>query len=157
MTLRTLLLSTLFLAPALGWAAIADLTVPASAALATPAPAANGAAASVTTADGLQYTDLKVGSGPMPRQGQTVTVHYTGTFEDGRVFDSSRTRGTPFHFHIGLGEVIAGWDEGVATMQRGGHRVLHVPAALGYGARGAGDDIPPNTPLVFDIELLDIR
>ena len=111
----------------------------------------------VTVGDGLQYTDLKVGSGPFPHAGQTVIVHYVGTLEDGSKFDSSRDRGQPFSFVIGVGQVIQGWDEGVATMKRGGHRLLHVPALLGYGARGAGDAIPPNAPLVFDIELLDIR
>jgi peptidylprolyl isomerase len=97
-----------------------------------------------------------VGTGPSPRAGQTAVVHYTGTLTDGTKFDSSRDRNQPFNFRIGLGEVIKGWDEGVATMKVGGRRKLTVPPALGYGASGTGP-IPPNATLVFDVELLEVR
>ncbi|GAC1560625.1 MAG: FKBP-type peptidyl-prolyl cis-trans isomerase [Vulcanimicrobiaceae bacterium] len=106
--------------------------------------------------DGLSYVDLVVGRGPMPKNGQTVRVHYTGTLVDGKKFDSSRDRGTPFEFPLGEHQVIAGWDEGVATMRVGGRRKLTIPPALGYGDRGAGGVIPPGATLVFDIELLAI-
>ncbi|MGL5082613.1 MAG: FKBP-type peptidyl-prolyl cis-trans isomerase [Microcoleaceae cyanobacterium] len=110
----------------------------------------------VTTDSGLQYVDLQVGEGPSPQSGQTVVVHYTGTLEDGKKFDSSRDRNQPFQFKIGVGQVIQGWDEGVATMQVGGRRKLIIPAELGYGARGAGGVIPPNATLIFDVELLKV-
>lgn len=110
----------------------------------------------ITTASGLKYTDEAVGDGPSPQTGQKVKVHYTGTFPDGRKFDSSRDRGTPFEFTIGRGQVIKGWDEGVATMKVGGRRILTVPSELGYGARGAGGAIPPNATLLFDVELLGL-
>ncbi|NJK37036.1 MAG: FKBP-type peptidyl-prolyl cis-trans isomerase [Oscillatoriales cyanobacterium RM2_1_1] len=110
----------------------------------------------ITTDSGLQYVDLEVGDGASPQPGQTVVVHYTGTLEDGKKFDSSRDRNQPFQFKIGVGQVIKGWDEGVATMKIGGRRKLIVPAELGYGARGAGGVIPPNATLIFDVELLKI-
>jgi FKBP-type peptidyl-prolyl cis-trans isomerase len=110
----------------------------------------------VTTDSGLQYTDIVEGTGAMPQAGQRVTVHYTGTLEDGTKFDSSRDRGRPFTFQIGVGQVIKGWDEGVATMRVGGQRQLVIPAELGYGSRGAGGVIPPNATLLFDVELLRI-
>jgi peptidylprolyl isomerase len=109
-----------------------------------------------TTDSGLQYVDLKEGTGAMPQAGQRVTVHYTGTLEDGTKFDSSRDRGRPFTFQIGVGQVIKGWDEGVGTMRVGGQRKLVIPAELGYGSRGAGGVIPPNATLLFDVELLRI-
>jgi len=109
-----------------------------------------------TTDSGLQYVDLTEGPGAMPQAGQRVTVHYTGTLEDGTKFDSSRDRGRPFTFQIGVGQVIKGWDEGVATMRVGGQRKLVIPAELGYGSRGAGGVIPPNATLLFDVELLRI-
>ncbi len=111
----------------------------------------------VTLPDGLKYVDEAVGKGPLPRTGQTVTVHYVGTLRDGTKFDSSRDRGEPFSFPIGAARVIPAWDEGVATMRVGGRRKLIVPPALGYGATGAGDKIPPNATLIFDIELLKIE
>jgi peptidylprolyl isomerase len=110
----------------------------------------------MTTPSGLQYRDLEEGTGSTPQPGQNVTVHYTGTLEDGTKFDSSRDRGRPFQFRIGVGQVIKGWDEGVATMRVGGRRELVIPAELGYGARGAGGVIPPNATLVFDVELLKV-
>ncbi|BAC88782.1 FKBP-type peptidyl-prolyl cis-trans isomerase [Gloeobacter violaceus] len=110
-----------------------------------------------TTTSGLKYLDETVGNGASPQKGQRVTVHYTGTLEDGKKFDSSRDRGQPFSFTIGVGQVIQGWDEGVATMKVGGKRKLVVPANLGYGARGAGGVIPPNATLLFDVELLGVQ
>jgi peptidylprolyl isomerase len=110
----------------------------------------------VTTDSGLQYVDLVEGTGAMPQTGQTVQVHYTGTLEDGTKFDSSRDRNRPFSFRIGVGQVIRGWDEGVASMRVGGRRQLIIPPDLGYGARGAGGVIPPNATLIFDVELLRI-
>jgi peptidylprolyl isomerase len=109
-----------------------------------------------TTASGLQYEDEKVGTGASPQKGKRVTVHYTGTLTDGKKFDSSRDRGQPFQFTIGVGQVIKGWDEGVMSMKVGGKRKLKIPADLGYGARGAGGVIPPNAVLLFDVELLGV-
>ena len=110
-----------------------------------------------TTPSGLQYEDLKVGTGAAPQKGQTAIVHYTGTLADGKVFDSSKTRGEPFSFALGRGQVIKGWDEGVATMKVGGTRKLVIPPDLAYGARGAGGVIPPNATLTFEVELLEVR
>jgi len=123
-------------------------------------PGAKGktaAAKMVTTASGLKYTDLKVGSGPSPVKGKQVKVHYIGTLENGKKFDSSVDRNEPFSFVIGVGQVIAGWDEGVMGMKVGGKRKLVIPSNLGYGARGAGSDIPPNATLLFNVELLDVE
>jgi peptidylprolyl isomerase len=114
------------------------------------------AAKTVTTASGLKYTDVKVGKGASPVKGKQVKVHYTGTLENGKKFDSSVDRNEPFTFVIGVGQVIAGWDEGVMGMKVGGKRKLIIPSKLGYGARGAGADIPPNATLLFDVELLDV-
>jgi peptidylprolyl isomerase len=110
----------------------------------------------VTTDSGLQYREIVEGTGAMPQPGQRVTVHYTGTLEDGTQFDSSRDRGRPFSFKVGVGQVIKGWDEGVGSMRVGGRRQLVIPPDLGYGARGAGGVIPPNATLIFDVELLRI-
>lgn len=110
----------------------------------------------VTTPSGLKYVDLEEGTGATPEPGQTVTVHYTGTLENGKKFDSSRDRNQPFKFKIGQGQVIKGWDEGLSTMKVGGRRKLIIPAELGYGARGAGGVIPPNATLIFDVELLKV-
>src|ERR1700686_2838660 len=109
-----------------------------------------------TTASGLQYWDSGVGTGATAVSGATVKVHYTGWLTTGTKFDSSRDRGEPFSFSLGAGQVIKGWDEGVAGMKVGGKRQLRIPPDLGYGSRGAGGVIPPNATLVFDVELLDV-
>ena len=109
------------------------------------------------TADGLQYWDIKVGTGPGATAGQTVKVHYTGWLTNGKKFDSSVDRGEPFTFPLGGGQVIKGWDEGVAGMKVGGKRQLRIPPQLGYGDRGAGGVIPANATLIFDVELLGVR
>ncbi len=114
-----------------------------------------------TTTTGLQYVDLAVGEGLEAKGGETAVVHYTGWLskdgEKGRKFDSSVDRGEPFKFPLGGRRVIAGWDEGVKGMKIGGKRTLHIPPALGYGARGAGGVIPPNARLIFDVELLGLE
>ena len=110
-----------------------------------------------TTASGLQYKDITVGDGTEAKAGDNVSVHYTGWLTDGTKFDSSVDRGQPFSFNLGQGRVIAGWDEGVAGMKKGGKRVLVIPSNLGYGTSGAGNLIPPNATLIFEVELLDVQ
>src|SRR5437764_1235437 len=122
----------------------------------SPASSSGPAAREVTTADGLKYTDDVVGSGAEAKPGQTAVVHYTGWLTDGKKFDSSKDRGQPFPFKLGAGQVIKGWDEGVAGMKVGGKRTLVIPPELGYGPRGAGGVIPPNATLMFDVELLKV-
>ena len=115
------------------------------------------AGSEVTTASGLKYVDLVVGDGPSPQIGQTLSVHYTGTLLNGQKFDSSLDRGTPMEFQFGRTPMIKGWDEGLTTMKVGGKRKLTIPPVLGYGARGKPPDIPPNSTLVFEIDLLGIK
>ena len=105
----------------------------------------------------LLIEDLTVGNGDTATAGQSVSVHYTGWLTDGQKFDSSLDRNDPFEFRLGAGQVIPGWDQGVAGMQVGGKRKLTIPPELGYGSRGAGGVIPPNATLVFEVELLGIR
>jgi peptidylprolyl isomerase len=112
----------------------------------------------ITTGTGLKYQDVVVGKGPQPKTGDDLLVNYTGRFMNGKVFDSSLSPGrTPFELHVGRGEVIPGWDEGLATMHVGGKRKLIIPPNLAYGAAGAGGVIPPNATLTFDVELLKIK
>jgi peptidylprolyl isomerase len=112
----------------------------------------------VTLPSGIKYQDHVAGSGESPKKGQAVTVHYTGWLdvngEKGKKFDSSRDRGQPFTFKLGVGQVISGWDIGVSTMQVGGQRTLVLPPEHGYGQRGAGAAIPPGATLIFDVELI---
>jgi peptidylprolyl isomerase len=109
-----------------------------------------------TTASGLGYVDLVAGTGPQPKTGDSVRVHYTGWLENGKKFDSSHDRREPLVFAVGRGQVIKGWDEGVGSMKVGGKRKLVIPAGLGYGSQGAGGVIPPNATLIFEVELLGI-
>jgi len=110
-----------------------------------------------TTESGLQYADLVEGTGDQPKTGQIAEVHYSGWLTDGRLFDSSKKRGNTFRFKVGVGQVIRGGDEGVASMHVGGKRVLVLPPELAYGERGAGGVIPPNATLVFEVELLGVH
>jgi peptidylprolyl isomerase len=150
MIFRSLLSAALAAALAGGVALVASTTA-----------TAQTAGKTVTTQTGLQITDIKIGTGAMPKTGQTCVMHYTGWLYEngakGKKFDSSVDRGEPFEFPIGTRRVIAGWDEGVATMKVGGKRTLIIPPALGYGARGAGGVIPPNATLIFEVELLDVK
>ena len=114
-------------------------------------------AAEVTMPSGLKYTDIVEGTGATPQRGQMVTVNYTGTLENGTKFDSSYDRGKPYEFRIGTGAVIKGWDEGLMSMKVGGKRKLVIPSALGYGLRGSPPNIPPNSTLLFDVELLGVK
>jgi peptidylprolyl isomerase len=143
-------LRTIALAAALAVAAVGSSTA-----------AMAQAGKTMTTPSGLQITDSKVGTGATPKTGQTCVMHYTGWLyvngAKGQKFDSSLDRGQPFEFPIGVRRVIAGWDEGVATMKVGGKRTLIIPPELGYGARGAGGVIPPNATLIFEVELLDVK
>jgi len=120
-----------------------------------------GAMSMTATGTGLSYEDTQAGTGESPSSGQTCVMHYTGWLwvdgKKGAKFDSSLDRGRPFSFSIGRGQVIKGWDEGVASMQVGGKRTLLIPPELGYGARGAGGVIPPNATLLFEVELLELR
>ena len=139
-----------------------------SAATNTPtdeSPATTGAATPIesepvdvmTTASGLQYIELRTGSGPKPQPGEIVSVHYTGKLADGTVFDSSYDRNEPIRFALGTGRVIPGWDEGIGLMNKGGQATLIIPPGLAYGEAGAGGVIPPNATLTFDVELVDVK
>jgi FKBP-type peptidyl-prolyl cis-trans isomerase len=135
---------------------------PAQTPQATPAAAAEDTprktdATPISNPSGLQYIDFKVGDGATPQKGEIAIVHYTGWLADGKKIDSSRNHGKPFGFKVGMGQVIKGWDEGVASMRVGGIRRLLIPPQLGYGEQGVGKVIPPNAQLTFDIELLRIK
>lgn len=125
---------------------------------ATPQAAPEGSNMSQTTkVEKLIIEDVTVGTGAEAKSGQTVVVHYTGTLMDGTKFDSSKDRGQPFSFRLGAGEVIKGWDQGVAGMKVGGFRKLTIPSDMAYGSRGAGGVIPGNADLKFDVELLEVK
>jgi peptidylprolyl isomerase len=111
----------------------------------------------VITDSGLQYTEVVAGDGPQPQPGDVVSVHYTGTLQDGTVFDSSYERGEPIRFPLGSGMVIPGWEEGIAMMNEGGQAILVIPPEIGYGAQGAGNVIPPNATIIFDVELVGVQ
>jgi peptidylprolyl isomerase len=150
-TLRTIAIMP---AMALALAAVMSVAAPAAALAQTKGK-------TMTTPSGLQIIDTQEGTGPSPKPGQTCVMHYTGWLyengQKGKKFDSSVDRNEPFEFPIGMKRVIAGWDEGVATMKVGGKRTLIIPPQLGYGARGAGGVIPPNATLMFDVELLAVK
>lgn len=120
-----------------------------------------GAPQMMTMASGLKFTDTVAGTGAYPKQGQVCVMHYTGWLSEngnkGKKFDSSLDRGEPFEFELGTGQVIKGWDEGVATMKVGGKRTMILPSHLAYGERGAGGVIPPNATLIFEVELLAVK
>jgi FKBP-type peptidyl-prolyl cis-trans isomerase len=109
------------------------------------------------TNSGLEYIETLAGTGAQAAAGKTVSVHYTGKLTNGKVFDSSLTRGTPIEFKLGAGRVIKGWDEGIALMKVGGKATLTIPPELGYGERGAGGVIPPNATLIFEVELVSVK
>lgn len=119
-----------------------------------PPPPAAESPETITLPSGLRYYDVRVGPGAAPLGGQTVTVHYTGWLTDGTQFDSSRDRKDPFSFTLGAGQVIRGWDEGIATMRIGGQRTLIIPPHLAYGSAGSPPRIPPDATLLFDVTLL---
>ncbi|MET0625476.1 MAG: FKBP-type peptidyl-prolyl cis-trans isomerase [Pyrinomonadaceae bacterium] len=137
-------------------AAVVILALVAAGAAYMFAPGAGRGGAAVTTPSGLKYTDVVVGDGPSPRPGQTAVVHYTGTLVTGEKFDSSRDRGQPYSFVFGQTPMIKGWDEGISTMKAGGRRRLEVPPALGYGPVPR-PQIPANSTLLFDVELLEVK
>jgi FKBP-type peptidyl-prolyl cis-trans isomerase len=137
----------------LGLFALAGCSSPPGATQSQP----GGSATEFTMNDGLKYTDEQVGTGAVATSGRTAVVHYTGWLLDGTKFDSSVDRNQPFSFPLGAGQVIKGWDEGVQGMKVGGKRTLIIPPALGYGARGAGNVIPPNATLKFEVQLLDVK
>lgn len=149
-------------APAPTAAPTAPPAIPTAAATVAPTASSAGAAGSeenvVTTASGLQYIEITPGSGASPKKGDVVSVHYRGTLDNGKVFDSSYERGQPIQFALGRGMVIPGWDEGIAMMHKGGKAKLIIPPSLAYGAQGAGNGvIPPNATLTFEVELVDVQ
>ena len=111
----------------------------------------------ITTPSGLTYLITKKGTGRQPKAGETVIIHYTGMLTNGVKFDSSRDRGEPLSFELGVGRVIKGWDEGIAKLRIGDHAILVIPSSLAYGSRGAGGVIPPDSTLIFVVEVVDIK
>ena len=123
-----------------------------------PRPSSTGAStAAITTPSGLTYLITKKGTGRLPKTGETVVIHYTGMLTNGVKFDSSRDRGEPLSFELGAGRVIKGWDEGVAKLRIGDHAILVIPSNLAYGSRGAGGVIPPDSTLIFVVEVVDVK
>ena len=122
-----------------------------------PVPIAAPRPAAITTPSGLIYLITKKGTGRLPLKGETVVIHYTGTLTNGVKFDSSRDSDQPFAFKLGVGQVIKGWDEGVAKLRVGDQAILVIPSTLGYGAKGAGDAIPPDSTLIFIVEVVDVK
>ncbi len=133
------------------------LAVPSSVLLASRSLATQAQGAAAVVAPGVQKEVLKQGTGEQARDGKKAVVHYTGSLTSGKVFDSSRTRGTPFQFTVGAGEVIKGWDVGVASMRVGEVAKFTLEPNMGYGSRGAGGIIPPNAVLIFEVELLELK
>ena len=121
----------------------------------TPRPLSTAGA--ITTPSGLTYLITKKGTGRQPQKGETVIIHYTGMLTNGVKFDSSRDRGEPLSFELGVGRVIKGWDEGIAKLRIGDHAILVIPSNLAYGSRGAGDVIPPDSTLIFVVEVVDVK
>ena len=120
----------------------------------TPRPSSSAA---ITTPSGLTYLITKKGTGRQPKTGETVVIHYTGMLTNGVKFDSSRDRGEPLSFELGAGRVIKGWDEGIAKLRVGDHAILVIPSNLAYGSRGAGGVIPPDSTLIFVVEVVDVK
>jgi peptidylprolyl isomerase len=149
--------ATLILLLILSVALVAQTKKPAKGSAKTPDGPTAVTGKPITTSSGLQYWEIKKGTGKLAEKGKKVSVHYTGWLTDGKEFDSSRDSGEPIQFDLGTGQVIKGWDEGIAGMKVGGKRQLRIPPALGYGARGAGSAIPPNATLVFDVELMGVK
>jgi FKBP-type peptidyl-prolyl cis-trans isomerase len=158
MKLRFALVFTLFavLGLASGCGSSDKPSAPSTPSTSSPSSPLKVAGQPTTTPSGLQYWDIVVGTGATAVPGKMVKVHYSGFLTTGKKFDSSRDRGEPFIFPLGEGQVIKGWDEGVAGMKVGGQRQLRIPPQLGYGSEGAGDAIPPNATLIFDVELLEV-
>jgi peptidylprolyl isomerase len=132
-------------------------TVPAATRTTAPVATPLDPDKTITTDSGLQYTEVVAGDGPQPQPGDVVTVHYTGKLQDDTVFDSSYSRNEPIRFALGMGMVIPGWDEGIGLMREGGQAILVIPPGLAYGERGAGDVIPPNATLIFDVQLISVE
>jgi len=152
-----LLKAAMILVLVLSIALIAQTKKPAKGSAKTPDGPTAVTGKPTTTPSGLEYWEIKKGTGKLAEKGKKVSVHYTGWLTDGKEFDSSRDSGEPIQFDLGTGQVIKGWDEGIAGMKVGGKRQLRIPPALGYGARGAGSAIPPNATLVFDVELMGVK
>jgi len=149
--------ATVILLLTLSIALLAQTKKPAKGPAKTPDGPTKVAGKPVTTSSGLEYWEIKKGTGALAQQGKNVSVHYTGWLTDGKEFDSSRDSGEPISFQLGTGQVIKGWDEGIAGMKVGGKRQLRIPPALAYGQRGFGSSIPPNATLVFDVELMGVK
>lgn len=149
--------ATLILLLTLSIALLAQTKKPAKGPAKTPDGPTKVSGKPVTTSSGLEYWEIKKGTGALAQKGKNVSVHYTGWLTDGKEFDSSRDSGEPISFQLGTGQVIKGWDEGIAGMKVGGKRQLRIPPALGYGQRGFGSSIPPNSTLVFDVELMGVK